>query len=128
MTSVAGQGVEARHQRESPSADLEHDRETTEPLAIGPSRNTQNVATQSVITDQKHPATPGSLLNMQNLRFHPRPTESDSQGEVQKPVLTNSLSDSHTPQTLRTTDKGSGTLRHVFKSLYEHGIYIGKPI
>lgn len=128
MTSVAGQGVEARHQRESPSADLEHDRETTEPLAIAPSGNTQNVATQSVITDQKHPATPRSLLDMQTPRFHPRPAESDSQGEVQKSVLTNSPGDLHTPQTLRTTDKGSGTLRHVFKTLNEHGMYIGKPI
>lgn len=128
MTSVTGQGVEARHQRESSSADLEHDHETTEPLTIGPSGNNQNVSTQSVITDQKHPGSPGSLLNMQNLRFHPRPAESDSQGEVQKSVLTNSMGDSHTPQTLRTTDKGSDTLRCVFKSLNEHGIYIGRPI
>lgn len=117
-----------RHQRESPSADLKQDHETTEPLTIGPSGNNQNVATQSVITNQKHPASPGSLLNMQNRRFHLKPAESDSQGDVQKSVLTNSMGDSLTRQTLRTTDKGSDTLRHVFKSLNEHGIYIGRPI
>lgn len=76
-TSEMRQGAQARHQKESPSVDLNMTSETTDPVTVRPSGNTQDLATQSVrTTDQQRPPSPRSLVNMQNLRSHPRSAES----------------------------------------------------